>query len=81
MLIFIVGHHFLLLQAKNCCCHRKVIVACKWPFWATVGSQQRVIPVLDQDNNRYKHSEVSAVVVRTMWFVPGSSKVHGLDCT
>ena len=35
---FIVGHLLLLLQAKNYCCHRKVIVTCKWPFWATVGS-------------------------------------------
>ena len=43
MLIFIVGHLFLLLQAKTYCCHRKVIVACKWPFWATVWSSTVLI--------------------------------------
>ena len=43
-LIFAVGHLFLLLQAKNCCCHRQVIVACKWPFWATVPSTSNYLP-------------------------------------
>ena len=27
---------FFTVASQNCCCHRKVIVACKWPFWATV---------------------------------------------